>query len=1279
MSEKKILWYKRTLSKPQSYHKTALSANFFMLFFYPPSLPISAYLEQIKALLNKHQVVVIAGETGSGKTTQLPKLCLENFYQLEGLIGCTQPRRIAATSVAERVSEELGKNGSLVGSKIRFSDKTTRETRIKFMTDGVLLAETRNDPLLKKYKVIIVDEAHERNLNIDFLLGYLHTLIGKRKDLKLIITSATIDTEAFSKHFDDAPICEIEGRIYPVEITYSPVRDEENEASYLEHCIEITAETCVSRPPGDILIFLPTEKDIRSCCEILKGKIQTHQVLPLFGRLQSKDQKLIFKQHKRPKIVVATNVAETSVTVPGIRYVIDSGLARIGSYHPRSRTMRLPIDRISQASCNQRSGRSGRLGPGLCFRLFSEDDFKDRLKFSVPEIHRSNLAEVILQMVSLNLGDPHEFPFLDRPKRAAINEGFRTLRELGAITSENRLTSYGKTMSGLPIDPIISRIIIEANKYDCLSEIIIIAAALAIQDPRIRPAEKENLADSAHQSFAEPHSDFMALLKIWNKYHETHRGFSWSGLKKFCQTYYLSFQRMREWLDLHEQLHRLIRKNRKFQFDSRPAKSATYEAIHRSLLAGLFRQCARKKKGTIYQGLGNNELKIFPGSYQYGKSGDWIIGGSFIETSQLFVLSAATIEPEWLEKSASRFCSYSWSQIRYQKKSGRVMADETVSLQGLIIALARQVNYPHRDKKNIPQAREVFIQKAIVENQLAGRFSFYLKNTGLIGKWQESEHKLRKKDIVIDDRHIYNFYDKRLPDHVYDRSTLIRHINANGDKNLCMGESDILLRIPEEKDLLDFPPYLPGTNKEIRLSYNFEPGAENDGVTASIPDYLIETINTDPFDWIVPGLIVEKTTFLLKGLPKRLRKQLIPINNSVALILDSIEMYRGNYLQQLAKAIFNRFKISVHLEDWPKELPSHLKMHYQLTDPSAKILMKSNDLNSLLKRFQVTADTNQQTYIQKKDQDLIETLATEIFTSWEFDSYPERIALYLPGEQICGYLFAGLRPAPQKQGVMLSYFSSRAEADAEGFSGLCYLIRLPFRQQFKQLSKYCKVSLSGPSTVWLSSLLGGSGQSCDLIQTFIVKSLITDLPRPMVSAEQFQSLLGKMKEIDLYLYGIQMIDKILEALRQRREVSELISKYERLSKKSGSIDTALFADLKNQVQTILPNNFLDTFLSEDVDNSSRYLKSLAIRCERSYNNPAKDRDKRNKLVPHQRNIDRYQNKDSDLNPECRAKLETFKKMVAELRISLFSPEIKTSISVSEKKVTQAWKEFTAGC
>lgn len=1246
-----------------------------MSFFYPSSLPISDSIERLRELITNHQVVIVAGETGSGKTTQLPKLCLELFYHSKGWIGCTQPRRIAATSVADRVAEELGEEGPLVGSKVRFQDRTTRGTRIKFMTDGVLLAETKNDPLLQNYKVIIIDEAHERNLNIDFLLGYLHTLLAKRRDLKLMITSATIDTEAFAAHFYNAPVAIIEGRTYPVETVYSPLPDDENELTYVEHCIEVTAEVCSTRPPGDLLVFLPTEKDIRTCCDILKGRLTSHRILPLFGRLQAKDQKLIFQTHKQPKIVVATNVAETSVTVPGIRYVIDSGLARIGSYHPRSRTMRLPIDRISQASCNQRAGRSGRIGPGVCIRLYSEDDYGSRETFSVPEIQRSNLAEVILQMVALNLGDPHRFPFLDPPRKASIHEGFRTLKELGAIDGQNQLTSYGKIMSSMPIDPVVSRIILEANKYRCLTEIVIVAAALAIQDPRIRPAEKTQQADDAHRRFADPNSDFMALLNIWKEYHRDNHGFSWSGLKRFCQQHYLSFQRMREWLDLHEQLHRLTGRHRKFRFNTEPA---TYEQIHRSLLAGLFRQCGRKKKGSLYQGVGNRELRIFPGSYLYAKGGDWIIGGSFIETSRLFVLSAANIEAEWLETSAKRFCSYSWTNVRYQKKTGRVMADETVALNGLIIAAARAVNYPQRDKKNLPAAREIFIREALVNNHLTGRFDFHCKNLELIRKWQESEHKLRKKDIVIDEDKIYDFYDERLVAEVYDRSSLIRHIKGHGDADLHMTQADILLRVPDKSDLLDFPPSFPEPHQRIKLSYNFEPGAADDGVTAIVPEQLLDTLDPDLFDWLVPGLIVEKATFLIKGLPKRLRKRLIPVNHTVALLLDSMEMYRGNFLRKLSTAILNRYRMTVRMEDWPRNLPLHLIMHYRVVNSSDKVVMKGNDCRSLLNEMKSSPEDAPRK-ISRQDQSLLDDLEKRIFTIWEFDSYPPRIATHGPGAEVRGYLFGAIQPVPEKKGVVFRYFPNKEKADRVGLRGLCYLIRLQFKPQFSQLVKYCRTSFSGPSTVWLTAYVKGTEKSCDTLIDFVIKSLLENNEVPIATAEDFHSQIDKIRQIDLYNYGKRIIDRILFVLRQRREAADLIAKYEKLSKASKSLDIELFTDLNYQLEQIVPADFLDIFSLDNLDDCSRYLKSLAIRCERAYHNPQKDLEKRIKLTFHQKNVERYRTKLPELDRECRSKFHDYSRMLAELRISLFSPEIKTSMPVSEKKLSEAWKEFSSNC
>ncbi|MBU0961352.1 MAG: ATP-dependent RNA helicase HrpA, partial [Proteobacteria bacterium] len=686
-----------------------------MQFDYPTELPIVFYRQSFLELFQKYQVIIVSGETGSGKTTQLPKFCLESFPDSTLLIGCTQPRRVAATSVASRVAEELKQHADLVGYKIRFHDKTSKDTRIKFMTDGVLLAETRQDPLLRRYNVIIIDEAHERSLNIDFLLGYLKKLLPRRPDLKLIITSATIDTKIFSRHFDNAPVLNVEGRSFPVEIRYQPPAETEEKDgfSYVEHCVEAIVQLHHREPSRDTLIFLPTEKDIRECCALLENRLSASLILPMFGKLQAADQQKIFRASKLTKIVVATNVAETSITVPGIRYVIDTGLARISQYNVRARTTSLPITRVSQASADQRKGRCGRVGPGICIRLYSEEDYLGRDQYTLPEIKRSNLAEVILQMIAMDLGSPLDFPFIEPPHSGAIRDGYALLNELCALDSENKLSKIGTLMARLPIDPPISRILIAARENNCVREIKIIAPALAIQDPRVRPADRESEADSAHKKFAHPQSDFLTLLNIWDLFHSVQdKVRSWNRLKKFCVSHFLSFQRMREWIDLHDQLASILNREKGFTENTAPA---SYQAIHKSLCTGFLRNIGLKKEKKLYQGAGNKELMVFPGSHQFHSSGKWIIAASFLETNRLYALTVANIDPEWLIETASHLYRRSWSNPRWQKKSGQVVADEKISLFGLILSADRMVNFGRTSQKNQEEARQIFIQHGLLE------------------------------------------------------------------------------------------------------------------------------------------------------------------------------------------------------------------------------------------------------------------------------------------------------------------------------------------------------------------------------------------------------------------------------------------------------------------------------------------------------------------------------------------------------------------------------------
>ncbi|MEE4167169.1 MAG: ATP-dependent RNA helicase HrpA, partial [Desulfocapsaceae bacterium] len=1228
--------------------------------------------EEIAALIRDHQVTVIAGDTGSGKTTQLPKICLETLPQLKNLVGCTQPRRVAATTVADRVAQELGEKRAIVGSKIRFYDKTTSTTKIKFMTDGVLLAETKQDPLLKSYDVIIVDEAHERSLNIDFLLGYLKNLISRRKDLKLVITSATIDTQLFSDHFGGAPVYEIEGRNYPVEIIYQEGEDEDGDSSFIEDCVDTVSMIAQSYPPGDMLVFMPTEKDIKTSVEILQGRLQNHTVLPMFGRLQFSDQQKIFSQHNGYKVVVATNVAETSVTVPGIRYVIDTGLARISSYNPRSRTTVLPVTRVSQASCNQRAGRCGRIGPGTCFRLYSKDDFLSRPEYTVPEIKRSNLAEVLLQMISLKLGNPAEFPFLEPPAPSAVREGYRLLEELDAITINKRLSADGRLMARLPIDPIISRVIIEASRNGCLSEMIIIASALAIQDPRVRPADKEVQADEAHKTFYHPSSDFMVLLAIWNTFSDRNRQFSWSGLKRFSKEHFLSFQRMREWFDLHDQLQGILKKHKAFSINR---ENGTYEQIHRSLLSGFFRLVARRRKSSVYINDQGKEIMVFPGSMQFSKSGEWIVSGSAIETGRLYAMTVATIEPEWIEAAARSFCSYSWSNVRWQKKTGRVIADETVSLRSLVICSGRTVNFPKRSKKNLPEARAVFIQKALVEEGLDDDFHFLKHNREILKKWQAAEDKLRKKDIVIHDESIYSFYEKNIPPGVCDRTSLIRYLKNSSGNELLMTKEQILLRQPAESELLDFPAVLDLGVGQVKLSYHFQPGDEQDGITALMPLSLIHVVKADIFDWLVPGLLPEKTTFLLKGLPKRLRKHLIPVSTTVERILDSLVLYRGNYYQRLSASVFKMFKVSIRRDDWPQQLPPHLQMRFALLDQDGSELASGRDLSLLKSRFNKSDRPQKESNLKPEDEKLIASLQEKLFTSWDFDSIPGEIPIYSRDGKPCGFRFAALKRQPSKQGVSVFYAGTKEEARSVNAAGTRYLLQRAFKDQYKLLRQHCRVAFSGPSVEWLKQSCSTPVTMLDQLLDFVDTALFGSQFEPIISRHQFQEMVNTTKISGYYKRGRELVDQVLLVLRERKEVADLIRKLERLSDKSGASKTDIFADINRQLEKTLPPDFLQTYSQERLVDSKRYLKSLEIRTHRAYANPVKDLEKQKRIVPHINNLRNFRKQLDEFNIDLTECFLNYSFLIAEYQVSLFSPEVKTKITVSEKKLKAAWKHL----
>lgn len=1249
--------------------------------YYPEELPVVSHKEKIIDSILNNQVTIIAGDTGSGKTTQLPKFCLESLIDLgSGLIGCTQPRRVAAVTVAERVAHELKEEGGLVGYKIRFKDKTSAKTRIKFMTDGVLLSETQSDRLLKKYRVIILDEAHERSLNIDFLLGYLKQILPKRPDLKLIITSATIDTDSFAEHFEDSSVISIAGRTYPVEVQYDPfeVTNDTDDVSYLEHCVQAIEKLFMQSPPGDILAFLPTERDIKTCCELLREKHLHAVILPMFGRLLPADQRKIFKHYPSTKIVVATNVAETSITVPGIRYVVDSGLARISSYNIRSKTTSLPVSKISQASCDQRKGRCGRVAPGVCVRLYSEENYLARDRFTPPEIRRSNLAEVILKMISLGLGSPESFPFIDSPQPTAIRDGFRQLVELGAINSKKRLTKRGNLMAKMPIDPSISRIIIESSSNNCLKEITIIASALAIQDPRVRPAEREKEADAAHANFTHPHSDFLALLNIWNEFHGGMKKVtSWSRLKKFCKTHYLSFQRMREWLDLHDQMQRLLQRHTSFKENT---TEGSYEAIHKALATGFLRNVARKKEKKIYQTTSNREIMIFPGSHQFSKSGQWILAASFLETSRLYALTVATVEPEWLESIGEGLCKYSWDNPRWMKKRGHVVANEKVSLFGLPLFGGRTVNFGKRDPRNRREARKIFIQEALLPGELNGNYHFLEHNLTKVRQWEETEERLRKKNILVDDNALHDFYNNNLDEEVFDQVSLNRYLKRNRKHgHLYLQDSDIITRDIKSSELHDFPKTRDIGSQTFALEYAFSPGDTDDGVTMIIPLFLLDSLTPSVCDWVVPGLLKEKTTFLFKTLPKRLRKNLIPISSTVDRILDEIDYGKGCYFHALETAVFKMFKVSILPSDWNQEIPQHLMMRYSIIAETTTPILAGRDLEKLKKELHESTPqrVNNTLRPSKEDQQRIESSSDTIVGNWDFMGIPESVPLLTPGGDIGGYLYLALLPAPDQGGVKISFQSSKQKADSLNKDGMLCLYRMQFSDGYKRLRRQCKDTLSGPSFQWLIQHYDSKKAALDGFMTFILHTMFPECTGKIHDLETFQSSIKEVKETGFYTLGIQIAQKTMALMRSRHEVDSQIRHFTNLSRKTKSYSEKRYDRYRQLLLEILPADFLLYGSYDEIDDRTRYLRGLHIRIERAYADNIKDDKKKMQILPHVTNFELMKKKEDKLPERTKKLLKDYYFMIQEFRLSLFAPEIKTTKSVSNKRLQKLWAQISS--
>jgi ATP-dependent helicase HrpA len=1030
---------------------------------YPPELPIVAHREEIIQAIRTSQVVVVAGDTGSGKTTQLPKMCLEAGRGKRKRIGCTQPRRIAAITVAERVGEELGGDGDLVGYKIRFKDQTNRNTRLKFMTDGILLAEAHHDRNLSAYDTIIIDEAHERSLNIDFLLGLLKQLLVRRPDLTLLITSATIDTARFAKHFGNAPVIEVSGRTFPVEVRYQPLdsaKEEEGEQSYVDQAVAAVCALHQQEGPGDILVFMPAERDILEAVEALQARLGRGHgqggpvVLPLFGRLSPGDQKKIFQPVKGQKIVVATNVAETSITVPGIRYVVDTGLARLASYNVRARTSKLPIVSVSRASCDQRKGRCGRVGPGVCVRLYSEEDYLNRPEYTLPEILRTNLAEVILRMISLKLGDPARFPFLDPPTGRAIQDGYGLLTELGALDRKRHLTGHGRFMARLPLDPRISRMIIEAREHNALREVTVIAAGLSIQDPRVRPLDKEALADAAHARFVKTPSDFLFFLALWDGYHATFdKLHSLSRMRKFCVSHYLSFLRMREWRDIHEQICQVLAEEDGFTLNTQPASP---DAIHQAILSGNLRNIAVKKEKNLYQTGGGREVMIFPGSTQYGKTGDWLMAAEMVETSRLYARTVAEIKPEWIEPLAGELCRSSYSEPHWEKGRGQVVAFAKISLFGLVIVERRKVNYGLIKPE---ESRQIFIQSALIEGELKGEYPFLAANTALVAQLQDLEDRLRQRSIMVDDQDLIRFYDERLGPEVRDQRSLNQWLkNPGAQALLTMTADDIRRQLPEAAALEPFPLSLETEAGGLELSYRFAPGEEDDGVTARIPLNLAQHLRAELFEWLVPGLLAEKVMFLLKGLPKSLRKQLVPIPQTAAEIVRDLPFGRGSLYRAMEQVIADSFKLRIAARDWPlADLPPHLRFRFSLLDGQGNVVSVTRDFTALksgaMGQTEVFSPGNLAALKEQWEQKHI--------TPAQFGQTPPSLPVPGGDGSLQGYVYPGLSYDAQ-EGVGQRLFLKENEARQNTREALFRLYANGFATQIKSLRK----ELAIPRSHW---------------------------------------------------------------------------------------------------------------------------------------------------------------------------------------------------------------------
>ncbi|WP_224797481.1 ATP-dependent RNA helicase HrpA [Idiomarina abyssalis] len=1225
---------------------------------YPDELPVAQQRNDIKSAIEQNQVVVIAGETGSGKTTQLPKMLLELGYGRKGTIGHTQPRRLAARSVAARIGEELqDHNKTQVGYKIRFQDETAPTTAIKLMTDGMLLSELQQDPLLLQYDAIIIDEAHERSLNIDFLLGVLHTLLPKRRDLKLVITSATIETERFSKHFHDAPVLTVTGRTYPVEVRYRPPKEDGKaaDADVLQGVCE-AVEELQRESEGDILIFASGEREIRDYAEAIGDlKLRSTEVLPLYARLSSHEQNRVFQAHSQRRVVIATNVAETSLTVPGIRFVIDPGTVRMSRYSYRTKVQRLPIEPISQASANQRKGRCGRIGPGICIRLYSEDDFLQRPEYTDPEILRTNLAAVILQMSALRLGDIRQFPFVQKPDERFVKDGLNLLEELHAIepgrkAERPQLTDTGRQLSRLPLDPRLARMVLAGQQYGCVREMLVITAALSIQDPRERPHDAQQKADEWHQRFRDKSSDFMAFLNLWNYIKEQQKALSGNQFRKQMGREFIHFMRLREWQDIYTQSRQTVREMGLSIND----EAATYEQVHRALIAGLLSQVGFKEDRHEYQGTRQSRFHIFPGSGLFGKPPKWVVTAELAETSKLYARINADIDPLWVEEAASHLVKKQYLEPHFEKKKGSVIADEQVTLLGLILVPRRRVQYG----PVVPvKAREIFIREALVNSQLTRKLPFIQHNLKLISDIQALEAKSRRRDILVDEEVLFEAYDRAIPEGIYNEKLLAGwwHKAAKKEPKLLFFERDDLIAGETEHITEnEYPEFWRQGNLRLPLSYHFEPNAEDDGVSVNIQLGILNQVKLEGFDWHIPALREERIAHLIKSLPKALRRNFVPAPNFAGAIMADVEPMQGRLTDAMATKLRRMTGVTVPEENWDESsLPAHLRMNFKIFD-GKKLVSQGRDLQSLQQQLSGKVQ-------QRLEKTAGDDISREQVDSWDFDDLPEVITERQQGFELKAY--PGLINKGKGQ-VALQLFDNPEQAKQHHKTGVRELLL----QQIPSPVKHLQKSLSNKAK--LAMYFNPWGKVDALIADCIaaaVDGLIQEQIEQGNKLRDKQSF-GQLKDVVRANLN-ERVEKIALEVEQCLLLSQQVRKA--LKGKIPLDQIQSRGDIQDQLDNLVFAGFVSAYGSQRLSDIVRYLKAIQRRLEKLPVDPNKDRlmtltlanlEEQYKAV-----VKAYENK-SSVVPDDVAEIRW---MIEELRVSFFAQTLGTKYPVSEKRVKQA--------